>query len=99
MGANRSLFPTPDSGAIWRRCMQRSLSLFAAVLAASLFAGLATPGLSVAQAADNPTADSNQPVTDAWITTKVKSELAATGGVKSMDVSVETNNGIVVLTG
>jgi hyperosmotically inducible periplasmic protein len=42
---------------------------------------------------------SNQPVTDTWITTKVKSELASTGGVKSTDVSVNTMDGVVTLTG
>lgn len=54
-----------------------------------------TPG------ADNNdgTMDSNQPVTDTWITTKVKSELATTKGVESMDVSVTTVDGVVTLTG
>jgi hyperosmotically inducible periplasmic protein len=42
---------------------------------------------------------SDQPVTDTWITTKVKSELATTDGVKSMDVDVKTVNGTVTLTG
>ncbi|GLQ45989.1 BON domain-containing protein [Dyella lipolytica] len=55
-------------------------------------------------AVQNPPADdssmgSNQPVTDSWITTKVKAELASTDGVKSMDVSVTTINGVVTLTG
>jgi len=43
--------------------------------------------------------DSDQPVTDTWITTKVKSELATTEGVKSMDIDVKTTNGVVMLTG
>lgn len=43
--------------------------------------------------------ESDQPVTDTWITTKVKSELATTDGVKSMDISVKTVDGIVTLTG
>ena len=43
--------------------------------------------------------DSDQPVTDTWITTKVKTELAVTEGVKSMDISVETKDGVVTLTG
>lgn len=42
---------------------------------------------------------SDQPVTDTWITTKVKSELATTDGVKSMDIRVKTIDGIVTLTG
>ena len=38
-------------------------------------------------------------VEDAWITTKVKSELATTKGVKSGDVHVDTDTGIVRLSG
>lgn len=36
---------------------------------------------------------------DAWITTKVKSELATTKGIKSTDISVTTADGVVTLTG
>jgi len=36
---------------------------------------------------------------DAWITTKVKSELATTKGIKSSDISVSTKDGLVSLTG
>jgi hyperosmotically inducible protein len=36
---------------------------------------------------------------DAWITTKVKSELATTNGIKSNDISVSTADGVVTLTG
>jgi hyperosmotically inducible periplasmic protein len=43
--------------------------------------------------------NSDQPVTDTWITTKVKSELATTSDVKSMHVDVTTVNGVVTLTG
>lgn len=42
---------------------------------------------------------SEQPVSDTWITTKVKTELATTEGVKSTDISVETTNGVVTLIG
>ena len=38
-------------------------------------------------------------VTDAWITTKVKADLATTKDLKSTDIHVETNNGVVTLTG
>ena len=44
-------------------------------------------------------APSEQPGTDAWITTKVKTELLTTKGVPSTDISVTTNNGVVTLTG
>lgn len=36
---------------------------------------------------------------DAWITTKVKSKLAAAKNIKSTDISVETKEGMVTLTG
>ncbi|WP_243041805.1 BON domain-containing protein [Dyella sedimenti] len=36
---------------------------------------------------------------DAWITTKVKSELTTTKGIKSTDISVSTMDGVVSLTG
>lgn len=42
---------------------------------------------------------SEQPGTDAWITTKVKTELMTTKGIPSTDISVTTNNGVVTLTG
>lgn len=48
---------------------------------------------------DQSKMDSQQPVSDTWITTKVKTELATTDNVKSMDVSVDTVNGVVHLTG
>lgn len=43
--------------------------------------------------------NSDQPMSDTWITTKVKSELATTSDVKSMNVDVKTVNGVVTLTG
>jgi hyperosmotically inducible protein len=49
--------------------------------------------------ADEMPAKSDQPVTDTWITTKVKSELATTDGVKSTKISVTTKDGIVALVG
>jgi hyperosmotically inducible protein len=69
-------------------------------LAAALaltFAGVAPMTMTSAFANDNT--DSDQPVTDTWITTKVKAELATTEGVKSTDVTVKTVDGTVTLTG
>lgn len=43
--------------------------------------------------------NSAQPVSDSWITTKVKSELATTKDVSSMKISVDTVDGVVFLTG
>ncbi len=69
----------------------------AAVLA--LGAVIAAPPAAAAPATGNATGASDQPVTDTWITTKVKSELATTDGVKSMDISVKTIDGVVTLIG
>jgi hyperosmotically inducible protein len=63
------------------------------------FAGFAPLSVDMAYANDNAKADSDQPVTDTWITTKVKAELATTDGVKSNDVTVKTVDGVVTLTG
>ena len=67
-------------------------SAFALAIAAAPFATI------TAYAADD-TMKSDQPVTDTWITTKVKSELATTEGVKSTDISVKTVDGVVTLVG
>ena len=48
---------------------------------------------------DDDATDSQQPVADTWITTKVKAELATTDNVDSLDVDVKTVNGVVHLTG
>ncbi len=69
-------------------------------LAGLLAMGAATTAFALDPANDETSKqDSDQPVTDTWITTKVKSELATTEGVKSMDIDVETMNGVVTLTG
>lgn len=43
--------------------------------------------------------DSAQPVSDTWITTKVKTELMASSDVSGTDITVETVNGVVKLSG
>lgn len=43
--------------------------------------------------------ESQQPVGDTWITTKVKSELLADSDVKGTDINVSTKNGVVTLAG
>ncbi|MEN1944371.1 BON domain-containing protein [Luteimonas sp. MJ293] len=43
--------------------------------------------------------DSDQPMSDTWITTKVKSSLLADSEVAGLDVEVETVNGVVHLRG
>jgi hyperosmotically inducible periplasmic protein len=54
---------------------------------------------SLAADTDMSAKSSQQPVTDTWITTKVKTELATTEGIKSGDISVTTKNGLVTLSG
>jgi len=43
--------------------------------------------------------DSNEPVTDSWITTKVKSDLLVSDSTPGTDIKVETVNGVVSLSG
>ena len=73
-------------------------TLAAALSLGSLCATAANPKSAPTTTAA-ATAPSEQPGTDAWITTKVKTELMTTKGVPSTDISVTTNNGIVTLTG
>ena len=44
-------------------------------------------------------AETEQVVSDSWITTQVKSDLLANSVAKGLDVNVETTNGVVVLKG
>lgn len=71
----------------------------AVCLAATPFAQLAAQDAGAMQksAAEQQTAPSK--AADAWITTKVKSELATTKGIKSGDLSVTTTDGAVSITG
>lgn len=76
---------------------------------ASLAAVLLVSGLSPVEAraiADDHSAahaeqsrDAGEVVNDSWITTKVKSKLLADGDVSGLDVSVETRNNVVYLSG
>lgn len=82
--------------------MKLHTARFSTAALASLLAVTAVPFAASAMASSQPDttdAKSDQPVTDTWITTKVKSELATTDGVKSMDISVKTVDGVVTLTG
>lgn len=74
------------------------LSCATAAAFALTVAAIAPLGVSTAYANDTM-ANSDQPVTDSWITTKVKAELATTDGVKSTEISVKTIDGVVTLTG
>jgi len=72
-------------------------------LAFASLLSLGSASVAFAQGATTPNGESkmnsDQPVTDTWITTKVKTELATTDGVKSTDISVKTIDGTVTLTG
>ena len=55
------------------------------------------PPVATTDTMDGP--DSEQPGTDTWITTKVKSSLLADSDVSGLDIEVETVNGVVTLSG
>ncbi|WP_295516494.1 BON domain-containing protein [uncultured Stenotrophomonas sp.] len=84
-------------------------SLIRTLIASSLTLGLALSSSAV-MAKDPPKTDhaamthadrhdSNEPVTDSWITTKVKADLLASSNVPGTEVKVETVNGVVSLSG
>ena len=81
--------------------MKRNHNAFTALsLASALVVGAAAfAAPDYATASEDAATKSDQPVTDTWITTQVKTELATTDGVKSMDISVKTVDGVVTLTG
>ena len=79
------------------------LQITLSALALAMFLSLGGIAASQATGHDTPEGNdpthSNQPMSDSWITTKVKAGLASTHGVKSTDVSVTTTDGTVTLTG
>ncbi|ARP85927.1 BON domain-containing protein [Bordetella genomosp. 9] len=72
------------------------------IIAAAVL-GLNAAALPFAHAADNTDGKSKQSVgeyaSDAVITTKVKAAIVADKSLSALDVAVETNNGVVTLTG
>ena len=81
-----------------------SRSTITNALLMSLAMGVA--GMPMAMAADvaadtKTTAyeESEKPVADSWITTKVKADLLVTEEVKGLDINVSTMNGVVTLAG
>ena len=63
-------------------------------------AGIASLGLVAgAVFADDTSMKSDQPVTDSYITTKVKAELAKDSTTKARHIHVTTKDGTVMLTG
>ncbi|ADV28394.1 transport-associated protein [Pseudoxanthomonas suwonensis 11-1] len=79
--------------------MRKNASILAATLAAVLFSGAAMAQDNDPSKKPAADADSNQPVTDTWITTKVKSSLLADSDVSGTKIEVDTVDGVVFLTG
>lgn len=79
----------------------RTPSLLAATFATALLfsAGHVLADNPPHEPEENAQNDSSQPVTDTWITTKVKADLLATENVSGLDIKVETVDGVVTLTG
>ncbi|TDK23224.1 BON domain-containing protein [Luteimonas aestuarii] len=74
--------------------------LITSLLAAAV--GLAHANAQAQDASEHHDAthgESEQPAGDTWITTKVKASLLANQDVSGLDISVETVNGVVTLTG
>lgn len=85
--------------------MKKSLNLFALAAAATLT--LSANGAFAAQQsvnaplmmAANSTDKAEEAVTDTWITSKVKSTFLAEKDLSALDIKVETNKGVVSLSG
>jgi len=70
-----------------------------ALTAALGLGGLASPVQAQTASNNDHSSSMEQASSDAWITTKVKTELATTKGVSSTDISVKTVDGVVTLIG
>ncbi|RRN53915.1 BON domain-containing protein [Pseudoxanthomonas sp. SGNA-20] len=79
--------------------MRKNATVLAATFAALLFSGAAMAGDNDPQKKKAADADSSQPVSDTWITTKVKSSLLADSDVSGTKIEVDTVDGVVYLTG
>lgn len=79
----------------------RRAPLALCVFAASVFATAALPAIAQNSEAAGIKAHetSEQPVTDSWITAKVKADLLVTEETKGLDINVSTTNGVVTLAG
>jgi hyperosmotically inducible protein len=79
------------------RIRQHAITL--GLIAALAAAPLASVAAQDAMAGDGANQTVPDKAADAWITTKVKTEFATTKGVDATDISVNTHDGVVVLTG
>jgi hyperosmotically inducible periplasmic protein len=85
-----------------RNPIRTTLARAALMSLALTVAGLPSAMAQSATAADSKTTaneESEAPVTDSWITTKVKADLLVTEEVKGLDINVSTTNGVVTLAG
>ena len=64
-----------------------------------LGAGMGSMSLALAQDPAPAQGASDQPMGDAWITTKVKTDLLATPDVSGLAIDVDTKDGVVMLKG
>lgn len=55
--------------------------------------------LIVRNEAPSTVAKAEKAISDTWITTKVRSNLVFSSGTSGSDVNIDTNNGVVTLTG
>jgi hyperosmotically inducible periplasmic protein len=80
---------------------EHSRSRLPLILAAALMVGCASTAMSHTEPGEQTKAyeDSDQPVSDSWITTKVKADLLITEETKGLDINVTTTNGVVTLSG
>ncbi|MGA8707952.1 MAG: BON domain-containing protein [Steroidobacteraceae bacterium] len=79
--------------------MFRSKHSFVAVASVSVLLGAAGVTLAAAPASTDSSASLGAAIGDTAITTKVKAKFATDARLKNSDISVETNNGVVTLTG
>lgn len=99
----RTGIPPSDSEIHMNKSLSEHIRLMpaltlASALALALVAGTAA---SAASAGEQTKANeaSAQPVSDSWITTKVKADLLVTEETKGLDINVTTTNGVVTLSG
>jgi len=59
----------------------------------------AAPGQSMMLAANETVEDAKDAVSDTWITSKVKASFLADDAMSGLDIKVETNQGVVSLSG
>lgn len=75
------------------------MSIVKTIAAAAIVGSFAAFPVYAQEAMPTQETRSDQPMSDTWITTKVKAELLASQKTSGLEVGVETVNGVVTLTG